>query len=179
MPNEHKRSTEIFRRVLNSLRKFSIVFCHFWVPDIFFKFCLWSGRLRKTWRIIKNNKKCNFFRVHFDHNEFEHFSPPKNFYGPPNNPRGSRYAKITRKLANFQVLELQKVFGGSDKVATVIKKFYLDKMKMFCDKIFLSRVIQEAQGQKITKKAPFLAIFHYFTIKTSLKKIFEMGLHVT
>ena len=66
MPNEHKRFTEIFRCSLNSLRKFSIVFCHFWVPYIFFKFCPWSGRLRKTWRIIKKNKKGNFFPVHLD-----------------------------------------------------------------------------------------------------------------
>ena len=68
MPNEHKRSTEIFRCSLNSLRKFSIVFGHFWVPYIFFKFCPWNGRLWKTWRIIEKNKKGNFFPVHLDLN---------------------------------------------------------------------------------------------------------------
>ena len=63
MPNEHKRSTEIFRCSLNSLRKFPIVFCHFWVPYIFFKLFPWSGQLRKTWRVIEKNKMGNFFSV--------------------------------------------------------------------------------------------------------------------
>ena len=71
MPNERKRSTEIFRCFLNSLRKFSIVFCHFWVPYIFFRFFPWDGRLRKTWRIIEKNKKGNFFPVHLDLNVFQ------------------------------------------------------------------------------------------------------------
>ena len=34
---------------------------HFWVPYVYFKFRPWSGRLRKTRRIIEQNKKGNFF----------------------------------------------------------------------------------------------------------------------
>ena len=43
-------------------------------------------------------------------------------------PQGSKYAKIARKLSNFQVLELQQVTDGSDKVAFVTKKLHLDEL---------------------------------------------------
>ena len=47
-------------------------------------------------------------------------------------------------------------------VAFVTKKFYLDEMKIVCDKFFF---VQElSKGPKTTEKAPFSAIFHHFTL---------------
>ena len=78
---------------------------------------------------------------------------------PQIGPWGSKYAKIAQKLSFFQVLELWQVTGGSDKVAFVTKKFYLDKIKIVCDKNFLSRAIQGARGQKSPKKGHFRQLF--------------------
>ena len=66
MQNENKRATEIFGCSLDSQRKFSIVFLPFLGTIYFFKFRPWSGRLRKTWRIIEKNKKGNIFPVDLD-----------------------------------------------------------------------------------------------------------------
>ena len=56
MPNEHKRSTEIFRCSLNSLRKFSIFFAIFGYHIIFKNFVLGvvdSGKHREPLKRIK------------------------------------------------------------------------------------------------------------------------------
>ena len=76
-------------------------------------------------------------------------------------PQGSKYAKIARKLRNFKVLELQQVTDGSDKVVFVTKKFYLDVMKIVCDKIFF--------------QDPF-KVFHY---KNHPEEKFGILMHVT
>ena len=64
-------------------------------------------------------------------------------------------------------------------VAFVTKKFYLDEMKIVCNKIFFVKSHPGGLGAKNCRKGPFSAIFHHFTLKTTLKEKFEMGLHVT
>ena len=71
MPNEHKRSTEIFRCSLNSQRKFSIVFLPFLGTIYLFQtFSLeWSTQENmenQSLKIIEKNKKGNLFPVHLD-----------------------------------------------------------------------------------------------------------------
>ena len=91
---------------------------------------------------------------------------PKIFGWTPQKPlRGSKYAKIARKLSNFRVLELYQVTGGSDKVAFVTKKFYLDEMKIVCDKNFFVKSHPGGLGAKNCRKRAIFGNFSSFYIK--------------
>ena len=92
--------------------------------------------------------------------ELYYFNLPKNFLEPQIGPWGSKHAKIARKLSNFQVLELQQVTGGPDKVAFVTKKFHLDEMKIVFDKIFFCQEPSMGpRGQKLPKKGHFSSFY--------------------
>ena len=75
-------------------------------------------------------------------------------------------------------MELYKVTGGSNKVALVTKKLYFEEMKIISD-IFSSKPFQGSKRSKTAEKASFAAIFDQHALKTTLKKNFEIGLHVT
>ena len=84
---------------------------------------------------------------------------------PQIGPWGSKYAKIAQKLSFFQVLELWQVTGGSDKVAFVTKKFYLDEIKIVCDKNFFVKSHPRGLGAKNCQKRAIFGNFSPFYIK--------------